>query len=81
MTKSDFIKYWDSFESVIKQTVNGELCWNAHCEIVQEGESYELWLKSECLVWGSEMAFLSALADRLYVSFVYVPYKESFRVF
>lgn len=81
MTKSDFIKYWDCFESVIKQTVNGELCWNARCEIVQGDNSYELWLQSDCLVWGSELAFLSALADRFYLSFVYVPYNHSFRVF
>lgn len=81
MTKSDFIKYWDCFESMIKQTVNGELCWNAHCEIVQGNDSYELFLKPECLVWGSEVAFLNALADRLYVSFVYIPYRHCFRVF
>ena len=81
MTKSDFIKYWDSFESIIKQSVNDELCWNAHCEIVQGGDSYELYLKPECLVWGSEVAFLSALADRLYVSFVYIPWSNSFRIF
>lgn len=81
MTKSDFIKFWNSFESVIKQTVNDELCWNAYCKIVQDDESYELWLKPECLVWGSEVAFLNALADRLYISFVYIPYSSSFRVF
>ena len=81
MTKSDFIKYWDSFESVIKQTVNDQLCWNAYCEVVQEDYSYELWLSPDCLIWGSEMAFLSALADRLYLSFVYIPYKKAFRVF
>lgn len=81
MTKADFIKYWDSFESLIKQTVNEDLCWNACCEIVEDGEDYELWLKPSCLVWGSEMALLNALADRLYVSFYFIPSSKSFRVF
>lgn len=81
MTKSDFIKFWDSFESIIKQTVNDQLCWNASCEIAQEGEGYELYLKPDCVVWGNEIAFMSALADRLYVSFVYIPWSNCFRVF
>ena len=81
MTKSDFIKFWNSFESIIKQEVNEHLCWNAYCEIGLEDDSYELWLKPECLVWGSEVAFLNALADRLYISFVYIPWSNSFRVF
>lgn len=81
MTKSVFIKYWDSFESVIKQTVNDELCWEAYCEITQDADSYELRLVPDCIVWGSEIAFHSALADRLYVSFVYIPWNHSFRIF
>lgn len=81
MSKNDFIKYWNAFESVIKQEVNGELCWNAYCEVVQDDISYELYLKPDCLVWGSEVAFLNALADRFYLSFVYIPWSNSFRVF
>lgn len=81
MTKSDFIRLYDGFESFIKQEVNGEYCWNAICSFGENLDSYELLLHPSCLVWGSEMAFLSSLADRLYISMTFKPWRSEIRFF
>lgn len=69
MTKIDFLLFYDRFTEMIKQDVNGDYCMNASAHIIDHCGGYELELHPQCLMWGEEFAFITALADRLGLSF------------
>lgn len=69
MTKNEFILFYDRFKEMIKQDVNGEYCMNASAHFIDHCGGYELELHPQCLMWGEEFAFITALADRMALSF------------
>lgn len=80
MTKEVFCLLYDSFTSLIKQEVNGRYCWNASCAIGDDCTHYELVLHPDCMIWGSELSFLSALCERLVVSIAFFPWNGTIRI-
>lgn len=68
MTKEMFVRYYDLFTSIIKQEVNETYCWNASCSFIAYCGGYSLELRPDCLLWGSELAFMQSLAERLCLS-------------
>lgn len=74
MTKETFIQFYDVLTSLVKQEVNHEYCMNASCMMVDYCGGYCLVLRPSCLIWGGELAFMSALAERFCVSMRVVIY-------
>lgn len=68
MTKDLFIQFYDLFTSLVKQEVNGEYCMNASCMMVDYCGGYCLEIRPNCLMWGSELSFMCALAERFCLS-------------
>lgn len=68
MTKEMFSKFYDLFTSLINQEVNGQYVMNASCHLVDYCGGFELVLNPSCLMWGSELALMSSLCDRLAIS-------------
>lgn len=69
MTKKEFIEFYDIFEKVIKQGVSGIYCMNASASLINHCGGYALELHPQCLMWGEEFSFITALADRMACSF------------
>ena len=69
MTKQKFSKFYRLFTILVKQEVNNEYVMCASCHFIDHCGGYELQLRPECLMWGSEFALMQALCDRLSLSF------------
>lgn len=80
MTKETFCTLYDVFTTMIKQEVNDQYVWNASCEMPGESSGYGLILHPECMIWGSEIAFLSSLCERLCVSLAIYPWRSEIRI-
>lgn len=68
MTKEKFSKVYDLFTTLVKQEVNEQYVMNASCRFIDYCGGYRLDIRPSCLMWGSELALLSALCDRLSIS-------------
>lgn len=80
MTKEVFCQIYDWFTSLIEQEVDGRYCWNASCALGDDCSGFELVLHPDCMIWGSEFSLLSALCERLLVSFAFFPWDNSIRI-
>ena len=68
MTKEIFIQFYDLFATFIRQEVNGDYVMNASCLFVDYCGGYCLELHPDCLMWGSDLSFMHALAERFCLS-------------
>lgn len=71
MTKDDCIKFWSCFHWIIRQEVNDHPAFETWVDLDYNGNGVRLVLVPQCPLWGSELSFLSALADCLYISLWY----------
>lgn len=69
MTKKEFSEFYAIFIKYVKQEVGGEYCMNASAHLIDHCGGYELELNPQCLMWGEEIAFITAIADRMALSF------------
>lgn len=74
MSKENFIQFYNVFTSLIKQEVSGDYCMNASCLMIDYCGGYCLVLRPNCLLWGSELVLMEALAHRFLVTMNVVIY-------
>lgn len=80
MTKEDCSKFWEGFTSFIKQEVNDSPAFESWVDLNYNGNGVLLVLIPQCTLWASELSFLSALADRLYISLWFNAYECRFEI-
>ena len=81
MSKEMFVQYYDLFTSIIKQEVNDTYCMGASCGLIDYCGGYSLELRPDCLLWGSELAFMYSLAERLTLSMEVMLYDGLIRIY
>lgn len=70
MTKDVFSEFYDMFTKLVKQEVAGAYVMNASAGFVNYCGGYELVLRPSCIMWGPEIALLSALCEKYCLSCV-----------